>query len=62
MSDFCCAAFAKHTGTGSGGFEWVEWTDGWHVNGCCHGGCFVLQNIKFCPFCGTRLAKGERKP
>jgi hypothetical protein len=27
----------------------------WAVNGCCWGGCFVLGNMKFCPFCGTKL-------
>ena len=27
----------------------------WHVNGCCGGGCYVLRDIKFCPFCGTKL-------
>ena len=27
----------------------------WNVNGCCGGGCYVLQNIKFCPFCGVAV-------
>jgi hypothetical protein len=37
----------------------IEWAEGgWHVNGCCGGGCFVLTNIKFCPFCGTKLLPG----
>ena len=27
----------------------------WNVNGCCGGGCYVLHDIKFCPFCGTKL-------
>lgn len=25
------------------------------VPGCCGGGCNVLNNIKFCPFCGTEI-------
>lgn len=27
----------------------------WNVNGCCGGGCYVLENIQFCPYCGTKL-------
>lgn len=36
----------------------VELKPEWSVNGCC-GGCFVLSNIKHCPFCGTSLARLE---
>lgn len=25
------------------------------VNGCCGGGCFVLSDIHFCPFCGKEI-------
>lgn len=40
----------------SGQIEQAE--DGtWHVNGCCGGGCYVLQNIIHCPFCGEELGK-----
>jgi len=27
----------------------------WCVNGCCGGGCYVLEGMKFCPFCGAAL-------
>lgn len=27
----------------------------WNVNGCCGGGCYVLIDLKFCPWCGTKL-------
>jgi xanthine/CO dehydrogenase XdhC/CoxF family maturation factor len=27
----------------------------WNVPGCCGGGCNVLFDLKFCPFCGSRL-------
>ena len=54
----CCDEFAKNTGKHNEGIEMLE--DGrWHVNGCCHGGCFVLHDIKFCPFCGTKLEKPQ---
>lgn len=29
--------------------------DGYAINGCCGGGCFVITNIKYCPFCGMIL-------
>lgn len=27
----------------------------WAINGCCGGGCYVIREMKFCPFCGTKL-------
>ena len=33
----------------------LEWSDGWCLNGCCGGGCYVLIDMKFCPFCGGTL-------
>lgn len=27
----------------------------WAINGCCGGGCYVVDEINFCPFCGTKL-------
>ncbi len=32
---------------------------GWCVNGCCGGGCFVLAEVKFCPYCGAKLPEVE---
>lgn len=26
------------------------------IEGCCGGGCNVLTDGKFCPFCGTKLS------
>ena len=35
-------------------FEQTE--DGaWAINGCCGGGCYVVEGMKFCPYCGTKL-------
>lgn len=33
----------------------IEKTDDgkWAINGCCGGGCFVITDVKFCPFCGA---------
>ena len=29
--------------------------DGYAIDGCCGGGCYVITGITFCPFCGERL-------
>ena len=29
--------------------------DGFAIYGCCGGGCYVINGIKFCPFCGVKL-------
>ena len=28
----------------------------WNIYGCCGGGCFVVTDMTFCPFCGAKLA------
>lgn len=74
MSEFCCERFAKEAGEYQapvgGGFypsslrpdaQFEKSDDGtWSINGCCGGGCFVVTEMKFCPFCGInlRLNKG----
>lgn len=30
----------------------------WNINGCCGGGCFVVDSMKFCPFCGEEVKSG----
>jgi len=44
----------------SGSIEYAG--DAWHVPGCCGGGCYVLSDIKHCPFCGTRLENPQDAP
>lgn len=29
--------------------------DGYAINGCCGGGCYVISGILYCPFCGKVL-------
>ena len=61
MSNYCCKEFESHTGTPHEGFEkpnsphTKQYNNKWHLNGCCGGGCYVLEDIKFCPFCGSEL-------
>lgn len=25
------------------------------IEGCCHGGCYVITDMSYCPFCGVEL-------
>jgi hypothetical protein len=54
----CCDKFSEKYGKYNVGFEFYE---GWHVNGCCGGGCYVLSDILFCPFCGSRLPVSDEE-
>jgi hypothetical protein len=55
----CCAHFREHQAQakedhGDGLFE--QLSDGsWAIYGCCGGGCYVVQDMHHCPFCGIRL-------
>lgn len=57
MSKYCCEKFAQEAGKLQkpiAQFERQE--DGtWAINGCCGGGCYVVQEMRFCPFCGSSL-------
>lgn len=35
-------------------------TDGFAINGCCGGGCYVITGINFCPFCGINLTEAKK--
>lgn len=67
----CCERFAKEAGrlqspVGGGllypyemrrGSQFDRDDDGtWNIAGCC-GGCYVVTEMKFCPFCGADLLK-----
>lgn len=65
----CCEDFAREAGelqapVGGGLYPpsmrpsaQFEWTgEAWAINGCCGGGCYVVDKMTFCPFCGARLA------
>jgi hypothetical protein len=61
MAEHCCDQFANHVNPGfayggSGGLECFP--DGtWNVT--VGGEDTVLANIRFCPFCGTRMARAD---
>lgn len=50
----CCEKFAEHVEQSSGEFEKNDAGE-WCIGGCCGGGCYVVEKIKFCPFCGSAL-------
>ena len=77
MNKFCCKDFAKQTVDMSfvgGGWlypfemkpeyqiELDEVSGLWNVNGCCGGGCYVLQDLVFCPFCGKNIKQPTPTP
>ena len=42
--------------------ERVDYFNGsYHISGCCGGGCYVISNIVFCPFCGLKLKTNKEK-
>ena len=54
MSDqkFCCDEFDELVTAA----QFKRLDDGtWVVNGCCGGGCYVITDMRFCPFCGSAL-------
>lgn len=63
----CCEEFAKQSQLqefAGGGMMYpqeqhsraqIEWANGWQVYGCCGGGCYVLTDLRFCPWCGAEL-------
>jgi hypothetical protein len=66
----CCSEFAKQAGEllapVAGGlyppsfrpksqFQQDNKSGSWNINGCCGGGCYVVINMKFCPYCGAKL-------
>jgi hypothetical protein len=59
MSDkYCCAEFeeqTKETHYGDGGFHKYSGEDTWSIWGCCGGGCSVLGDTRFCPFCEASI-------
>ncbi len=68
---YCCEDFAKQAmklgGMAGGGLmypagmqpnsQFEPQGDGtWAINGCCGGGCYVVNDMRFCPYCGAKLA------
>jgi hypothetical protein len=56
MSDTCCKKFEDALEDSTLERD----ADGsYNVNGCCGGGCYVLSEVNYCPYCGTKLTLME---
>lgn len=70
----CCESFAKLLGTSGGksplavGYAGqfgstrqvdLEADGTYNIAGCCGGGCYVVEDARFCMFCGAEIAKWE---
>lgn len=69
MKEICCERFAKEAELkpmAGGGFNYPEEMRGtqiefdkktgkWNVSGCCGGGCYVLTDLVYCPWCGKNI-------
>lgn len=49
---FCCGKLQENAAQ-------FEWYAGWNVGGCCGGGCYVLTELIYCPWCGVRISVPE---
>jgi len=52
--NYCCKTFAEQVQRGQFGSNAFC---GWYIYGCCGGHCYVVTNMKCCPYCGKRLPK-----
>lgn len=75
---FCCDRFAEESGriqamegevfvyppgmTKIVQFEPDYDGETWNINGCCGGNCFVVTEMRFCPFCGAKLEHPSQSP
>lgn len=56
MIQATCCDEAKAATAGNGPACWELLAgEGWAIPGCCGGGCYVQQGLRFCPFCGQPL-------
>ena len=50
----CCNKLRKHQDRYNGGLE-VDFENEINSPGCCGGGCYIMSDIKFCPWCGKKF-------
>lgn len=56
----CCETMRVFVATSGDdmGIELDSKSKAFAVNGCC-GGCFVMTDMRFCPFCGAEMKPAE---
>lgn len=52
---YCCEQFESKANRESRDYLFEPYNGAWVINGCCGGGCFVVSNMKYCPYCGVEL-------
>jgi len=52
--DVCCDIFWVNLDINDGHIEYYK---GWNITGCSQ--CYVLNDMKYCPFCGKKLKIGN---
>jgi len=53
MGKYCCKKFKEQAELED---RFAIQDDGtWAINGCCGGGCYVVVDMKFCPYCGGKI-------
>ena len=57
--EITCCHQGSEVGKVIDGLTWVDESYGWCLPGCCGGGCYVMTNMVFCPFCGQALPVPE---
>lgn len=59
MASCCCEAFGRLINANQ-----VEQNrEGtWDIFGCCGGGCFVVVDMTYCPYCGVHIAQHPVSP
>lgn len=60
IHEWCCETFANYTrtseGLGAGAPALHQADDGsWNVFGCCGGNCYMVIDLRFCPWCGKEI-------
>lgn len=53
---YCCEEFQKNL---DDPITYNDLRHSWNIEGCCGGHCYVLDNVRFCPFCGAKLVSPD---
>ena len=59
--NYCCQKFKYQAELPPNSPGWFEFCEGWSIEGCCGGGCYVVSYMKYCPFCGSLLESPKGK-
>ena len=61
VHEWCCETFANYTraseglGAGAPALHQSDDDGSWNVFGCCGGNCYMVIDLRFCPWCGKEI-------